>query len=101
MNLMAQIDPYDRNWDTIVSDDFNETTPLWEASVARNYPMIGDSLSHWHTYACEWMPEYIKWYCDGHVVNEMSKLEARTRLLSVSPTLSKSPVPSRRIAAER
>ena len=25
MNMMAQIDPYDRNWDTIVFDDFNET----------------------------------------------------------------------------
>jgi beta-glucanase (GH16 family) len=32
--------------------------------------MIGDSLSHWHTYTCEWMPEYIKWYCDGNIVNE-------------------------------
>ena len=26
LNMMAQIDPYDRNWDTIVFDDFNDTT---------------------------------------------------------------------------
>lgn len=45
-------------------------TNLYYCSVARNYPMIGDSLSHWHTYTCEWMPEYIKWYCDGNIVNE-------------------------------
>lgn len=25
VNMMAQIDPFDRNWDTIVFDDFNET----------------------------------------------------------------------------
>ena len=29
MNMMAQIDPYDRNWDTIVLDDFNTLGRTW------------------------------------------------------------------------
>ena len=32
--------------------------------------MINDSLSHWHTFACEWLPDHIIWYCDGNLVNE-------------------------------
>ena len=40
-----------------------------ETSRARVYPMINDSLSHWHTFSCEWMPEHILWYCDGHLVD--------------------------------
>ena len=42
----------------------------WQSSRARNFPMIGDSLSNWHTFACDWQPEHIIWYCDGNVVNE-------------------------------
>lgn len=41
-----------------------------ETSRARVYPMINDSLSHWHTFSCEWMPEHILWYCDGKLVDE-------------------------------
>ena len=29
MNIMAQIDPYDRNWDTIVLDDFSTPGRTW------------------------------------------------------------------------
>jgi beta-glucanase (GH16 family) len=32
--------------------------------------MISDSLNHWHTFACEWLPEHVIWYCDGQVINE-------------------------------
>ena len=39
-------------------------------SQARIFPMIADSLSHWHIFSCEWMPEYILWYCDGNLINE-------------------------------
>lgn len=35
----------------------------------RVYPMIDDSLSHWHTFSCEWMPEHILWFCDGNLVD--------------------------------
>lgn len=42
----------------------------WTTSRARNFPMISDSLSNWHTYSCEWMPDRLIWYCDGNVVNE-------------------------------
>ena len=51
---------------------YNDTTKHhhWQNSRARNFPMIDDSLSHWHTFACEWLPEHIIWYCDGNVVNE-------------------------------
>lgn len=51
---------------------YNDTTSqnIWQNSRARNFPMINDSLSHWHTYACEWLPERVIWYCDGNIVNE-------------------------------
>lgn len=51
---------------------YNDTTNhhYWQNSRARNFPMISDSLSHWHTFACEWLPKHIIWYCDGNVVNE-------------------------------
>ncbi len=41
-----------------------------ETSQARVFPMINDSLSHWHTFSCEWMPEHILWYCDGNLIDE-------------------------------
>ena len=41
-----------------------------ETSQARLYPMINDSLSHWHTFSCEWMPDHILWYCDGNLIDE-------------------------------
>ena len=51
---------------------YNDTTNhhYWQNSRARNFPMTNDSLSNWHTFACEWLPEHIIWYCDGNVVNE-------------------------------
>jgi beta-glucanase (GH16 family) len=44
--------------------------PIDSTSQARVYPMINDSLSHWHTFSCEWIPEHILWYCDGILVDE-------------------------------
>ena len=38
-------------------------------SQARLFPIINDSLNHWHTFSCEWMPEHILWYCDGNLVD--------------------------------
>lgn len=51
---------------------YSDTTKhhYWQNSFARNFPMISDSMSHWHTFACEWLPKHIIWYCDGNVVNE-------------------------------
>ena len=51
---------------------FNDNGTSWEP-YARNFPSLdsyGPDLSNWHTYACEWMPEHVIWYCDGRVVNE-------------------------------
>lgn len=39
------------------------------SSQAREFLMIGDSLSHWHTFSCEWMPDHVYWYCDGEMVD--------------------------------
>lgn len=38
-------------------------------SQAREFLMDDDSLSNWHTFACEWLPDHILWYCDGDIVN--------------------------------
>lgn len=38
--------------------------------LSRKMPVLSDSVSNWHTYACEWMPEHVIWYCDGKKVNE-------------------------------
>ena len=50
---------------------YNDVSTVMDGtSRARVFPMIDDSLSHWHTFACEWLPDHITWYCDGNVVNE-------------------------------
>lgn len=51
---------------------YNDTTAQlsYKHVRSRNYPMVNDSLNHWHTYACEWLPEQVIWYWDGQVVNE-------------------------------
>lgn len=33
-------------------------------------PTTEPNLNHYHTYGCEWMPDYIKWYCDGKIIAE-------------------------------
>lgn len=33
-------------------------------------PLASTDLSQYHTYGCEWMPDYIRWYCDGNMVAE-------------------------------
>ena len=37
----------------------------------QGYPRInyGQSITGWHTYSCEWMPDHIYWYLDGELVN--------------------------------
>lgn len=32
-------------------------------------------LRQYHTYGCEWMPDYIRWYCDGVIVAEYHDIE--------------------------
>ena len=56
---------------------FNDHSPNF-VSYARNFPTlpIGSlDLSHWHVFSCEWMPDYVKWYCDGLLVNEFYNTE--------------------------
>ena len=35
MNMMAQIDPYDRNWDTILMENFNQGSTHWQWDTER------------------------------------------------------------------
>jgi hypothetical protein len=44
--------------------------PVDETSKAREYLMINDSLSNWHTFSCEWLPDHVLWFCDDKVVDE-------------------------------
>lgn len=56
---------------------FNDHSPNY-GSYARNFPTLPNGsldLSHWHVFACEWMPDYVKWYCDGQLVNEFYDME--------------------------
>jgi len=51
---------------------FNDSGTDW-TSYAKNFPSLNNNepdLSNWHTFSCEWMPDYVIWYCDGNVVNE-------------------------------
>ncbi|MBR1512865.1 MAG: family 16 glycosylhydrolase [Bacteroidales bacterium] len=52
---------------------FNDNSPTPYTSYARNFPTLPDGsldLSNWHVFSCEWMPDYVRWYCDGILVNE-------------------------------
>lgn len=31
-------------------------------------------LRQYHTYGCEWMPDYVRWYCDGNIVAEYNDI---------------------------
>ncbi|MBR4468693.1 MAG: glycoside hydrolase family 16 protein [Bacteroidales bacterium] len=52
-----------------INKESNNIHPIESVSQARKFLMIGDSLSHWHTFACEWLPEHIIWYCDENIVD--------------------------------
>ena len=53
------------------SSDYGDNT-----SQAREYLMIGDSLSHWHTFSCEWLPDHVYWYCDGQMVDKYENADS-------------------------
>lgn len=41
-------------------------------SFGRHYPSIpitSNDLTDWHVFSCEWMPEHVYWFFDGHLVN--------------------------------
>lgn len=45
---------------------------FYTESFARNFPLVPNTssdLSNWHTFSCEWMPDYVYWYFDGDLVN--------------------------------
>ena len=55
----------------IYFDNYSNDWP--PPSYAREFPTLPSGsldLSNWHVFACEWMPDYVKWYCDGMLVNE-------------------------------
>lgn len=40
------------------------------AKVHHHLPISSPDLGQYHTFGCEWMPDYVKWYRDGNVVSE-------------------------------
>lgn len=46
MNIMAQIDPYDKNWDTIVFDDFDQPNRQFD-STFQEPDSLWTAFSHW------------------------------------------------------
>ena len=53
-----------------INEDSSNIDSIELYSRARKFLMINDSLSHWHRFACEWLPEHVIWYCDGEIVDE-------------------------------
>ena len=56
----------------IYYNDTGSSSVADETSQARKYPAVASNtdLTDWHTFACEWLPESVTWYCDGNIVNE-------------------------------
>lgn len=52
-----------------INNQTESLSPIDSTSQARVYSMINDSLNHWHTFSCEWLPDHILWYCNGNLVN--------------------------------
>ena len=51
-------------------DTINGTTAKNYAKTHHHLPSSSPDLSQYHTFGCEWMPEYVKWYRDGEVIAE-------------------------------
>lgn len=47
MNVMAQIDPYDQNWQTVVFDDFNQPNRQFD-STFQEPDSLWTAFSHWN-----------------------------------------------------
>ena len=57
---------------------FNPNTTNAPANYFKNHYHLSISepdLGQYHTFGCEWMPDYVKWYCDGLLVNEFYNTE--------------------------
>ena len=54
-------------------EDFDDIS---QARVEPNLSSDSEDLSHFHTFACEWLPECVTWYIDGNVVNEYSNYDS-------------------------
>lgn len=44
--------------------------PMTSTSKAWRFLTIETPVSDWHTFACEWMPDHMLWYCDGKIIDE-------------------------------
>lgn len=55
----------------ILQNLIGDTLDPYTDGYGIKYPRIdyGPGVTGWHTYACEWMPDYVYWYLDGHLVN--------------------------------
>lgn len=47
-----------------------------QARVEPILPTESEDLSHFHTFACEWLPYRVTWYVDGIAVNEYSNYDS-------------------------
>lgn len=60
---------------------YNDTSAYYGGDIllSRVIPTLTDSVSNWHTFACEWLPDHVIWYCDGKIVNEYHNRESIPR----------------------
>lgn len=51
--------------------DENDYIPnLYKGNIKYHIPENKPDLTHDHVFGLEWMPDYVKWYLDGEVINE-------------------------------
>lgn len=51
-------------------DTINGVTGKNYAKVHHHLPESSPDLGQYHTFGCEWMPDYVKWYRDGNLIAE-------------------------------
>ena len=64
---------HDRYSCGIYCDNNNAITNFGSIKRAKStmvLPEEAEDLIYFYVYACEWMPDYVRWYVDGQVVNE-------------------------------
>lgn len=54
----------------------NSFVPISQARVNPILPNDSDDLTHFHVFACEWLPNRVSWYVDGNVINEYTNYDS-------------------------
>lgn len=79
-NSLNPQDPYRQFTCGLYCDNSHKAPDsLKKISQARVYPILpngSNDLTHYHVFACEWLPERVTWYVDGDVVNEYTNYDS-------------------------